>query len=232
MFQQLAELDVLAADLASLGKLYGEQQLPGATSRDQEGAAHTTPASATPVTPGSNMLECCPTDPTVSQGGYSVQNPQSMQSVASFLNNMNMEAAAAVSRQQSAFVLSNPPLAALHNMTEMKVPSTSAGGLLTQTPYNNHASFKASASALATPHGISDILSRAGAPFGNLGLPRINSTSSGVYLNSAAAAAAARLPKPLAELPGRPPIYWPGMLNSSAWRPSGKHTFLTRCNQC
>lgn len=196
------DLDLLA-DLASLGKLYGERE-------------------DFPSTTVGSMLECCPTDPVSSQG-YSVQNPQSMQSVASFLN-MNMEAAT----RQSAFVLSNPPLAALHNMTEMKVPSTSAN-LLSQSPYTSPGSFKPSSSlatSLATPHGITDILSRAGAPFSNLGLPRLNS-GTGMYLNSAAAAAAAaRLPKPLAELPGRPPIYWPGVLNSSAWRPPGTYVWI------
>ncbi|KFQ98139.1 Homeobox protein Nkx-6.2, partial [Nipponia nippon] len=78
--------------------------------------------------------------------------------------------------RQSAFVLSSTPLAALHNMAEMKTslfPYTlqnpsgfkapALGGLNTQLP-------------LGTPHGISDILGRPVGTASNLlgGLPRIN----------------------------------------------------------
>ena len=93
------------------------------------------------------------------------------------------------------------------------------------------ANTRASASALAgTPHGIQDILSRPGMPFANLGLPRLN-TAAAMYFNSPAAAAAAvsggRFPKPLAELPGRSAVYWPGMLQgASAWRPTGKSCYI------
>ncbi|XP_074088222.1 homeobox protein Nkx-6.2 [Macrotis lagotis] len=126
--------------------------------------------------------------------------------------------------RQSAFVLSSAPLAALHNMAEMKTslfpyalqgpPSFKApglGGLGGQMP-------------LGTPHGISDILGRPVGAGGNLlgGLPRLGglATSAGMYFNPAAAAAAAvsRYPKPLAELPGRPPIFWPGVMQGSPWR--------------
>lgn len=129
------------------------------------------------------------------------------------------------SNRQGAFVLSSTPLAALHNMTEMKT---------TLFPYSlqNPASFKAPALGglgatqipLGTPHGISDILGRPGCTPGNLlsGLPRLNGLSAstaGMYFNPAAAAAAvSRYPKPLAELPGRPPIFWPGVMQSSPWR--------------
>ncbi|KAM9326802.1 homeobox protein Nkx-6.2 [Gastrophryne carolinensis] len=132
-------------------------------------------------------------------------------------------------RQSSAFVLSSTPLAALHNMAEMKS---------TLFPYTlqGHSGFKSPGLAslsgqlpLGTPHGISDILGR---PLGaaTLGassnllssLPRINglATSTGMYFNPAAAAAAAvsRYPKPLAELPGRAPIFWPGVMQSAPWR--------------
>ncbi|TFK02660.1 afadin- and alpha-actinin-binding protein-like [Platysternon megacephalum] len=95
----------------------------------------------------------------------------------------------------------------------------------------------------ATPHGINDILSRpsmplAGAalassspsgssssPAGLLaGLPRFSSLSPpppppGLYFSpSAAAVAVGRYPKPLAELPGRTPIFWPGVMQSPPWR--------------
>lgn len=92
----------------------------------------------------------------------------------------------------------------------------------------------------ATPHGINDILSRpsissagasvavaaaaASSSAGILsGLPRFSSLSPppppGLYLSpSAAAVAVARYPKPLAELPGRTPIFWPGVMQSPHWR--------------
>ncbi|NXK45679.1 NKX62 protein, partial [Chauna torquata] len=121
--------------------------------------------------------------------------------------------------RQSAFVLSSTPLAALHNMAEMKTslfpyalqnPSgfkaPALGGLNTQLP-------------LGTPHGISDILGRPVGTASNLlgGLPRINglAASAGMYFNPAAVS---RYPKPLAELPGRPPIFWPGVVQGSPWR--------------
>lgn len=121
--------------------------------------------------------------------------------------------------RQSAFVLSSAPLAALHNMAEMKTslfpyalqnPSgfkaPALGGLNTQLP-------------LGTPHGISDILGRPVGSASNLlgGLPRINglAASAGMYFSPAAVS---RYPKPLAELPGRPPIFWPGVVQGSPWR--------------
>lgn len=121
--------------------------------------------------------------------------------------------------RQSAFVLGSTPLAALHNMAEMKsslfpyalqnpsgFKAPALGGLNTQLP-------------LGTPHGISDILGRPVGAAGNLlgGLPRINglAASAGVYFGPAAVS---RYPKPLAELPGRPPIFWPGVVQGSPWR--------------
>lgn len=121
-----------------------------------------------------------------------------------------------------AFVLSSAPLAALHNMAEMKTSlfpyalqgptgfkAPALGGLGAQLP-------------LGTPHGISDILGRpVGAAGGGLlgGLPRLNglASSAGVYFGPAAAVARG-YPKPLAELPGRPPIFWPGVVQGSPWR--------------
>lgn len=127
-----------------------------------------------------------------------------------------------------AFVLSSPPLAALHNMAEMK---TSLFPYALQSP----SGFKAPALGglnaqlpLGTPHGISDILGRpvaaaaAAAAAGNLlsGLPRLNglatAAAAGMYFSPAAAVS--RYPKPLAELPGRPPIFWPGVMQGSPWR--------------
>nr|XP_025948981.1 homeobox protein Nkx-6.2-like [Dromaius novaehollandiae] len=121
--------------------------------------------------------------------------------------------------RQSAFVLGSAPLAALHNMAEMKTSlfpyalqnppgfkAPALGGLNAQLP-------------LGTPHGISDILGRPVGPAGGLlgGLPRLGglAASAGVYFGPAAVS---RYPKPLAELPGRPPIFWPGVVQGSAWR--------------
>ncbi|XP_064366384.1 homeobox protein Nkx-6.1 [Dromaius novaehollandiae] len=95
----------------------------------------------------------------------------------------------------------------------------------------------------ATPHGINDILSRpsmplagaalasaspsasSAAPAGLLaGLPRFGSLSPppppppGLYFGPGAAVAVGRYPKPLAELPGRTPIFWPGVMQSPPWR--------------
>ncbi|XP_061546449.1 homeobox protein Nkx-6.2 [Phycodurus eques] len=136
--------------------------------------------------------------------------------------------------RQSAFVLGSTPLAALHNMTEMKTSLFPYG--LQHSP----AGFKApSLSSLnsqllsgATPHGISDILGRPITSAGQLlsaGFPRINGINglAGTAAAAAAAAAAAgmyfgpavsRYPKPLAELPGRAPIFWPGVMQGSPWR--------------
>ncbi|KAF7658854.1 hypothetical protein LDENG_00007100, partial [Lucifuga dentata] len=91
----------------------------------------------------------------------------------------------------------------------------------------------------ATPHGINDILNRpsvsssgataavAAAATSSAGilpaLPRFSSLSPppppGLYFSpSAAAVAVARYPKPLADLPGRTPIFWPGVMQSPHWR--------------
>ncbi|XP_064833817.1 homeobox protein Nkx-6.1-like [Oncorhynchus masou masou] len=89
--------------------------------------------------------------------------------------------------------------------------------------------------ALGTPHGINDILSRpsvlapgaaaavaASSSAGILsGLPRFSSLSPppppGLYF-SPSAVAVARYPKPLTDLPGRTPIFWPGVMQSPHWR--------------
>ncbi|XP_021019214.1 homeobox protein Nkx-6.1 isoform X2 [Mus caroli] len=136
--------------------------------------------------------------------------------------------------RQSAFLLSSPPLAALHSMAEMKTPLYPAaahnpGGL--KPPAAGGLSSLGSPPqqlSAATPHGINDILSRpaASSPAGLLaGLPRFSSLSPpppppGLYFSPSAAAVAAvgRYPKPLAELPGRTPIFWPGVMQSPPWR--------------
>ncbi|XP_072479691.1 homeobox protein Nkx-6.1 isoform X2 [Notamacropus eugenii] len=136
--------------------------------------------------------------------------------------------------RQSAFLLSSPPLAALHSMAEMKTPLYPAAvhnpsGL--KPPTSGGLSSLGSPPqqlSAATPHGINDILSRpaASSPAGLLaGLPRFSSLSPpppppGLYFSPSAAAVAAvgRYPKPLAELPGRTPIFWPGVMQSPPWR--------------
>lgn len=165
--------------------------------------------------------------------------------------------------RQSAFLLSTPPLAALHSMTEMKTPlypayplsssgpasstsptatSPNPGGIPVSSPGIKTSSGLSSVGSphhysAATPHGINDILGRpaivsAGAAAavaatssaGILsGLPRFSSLSPppppGLYFSpGAAAVAVARYPKPLTDLPGRTPIFWPGVMQSPHWR--------------
>lgn len=122
--------------------------------------------------------------------------------------------------RQSAFVLGSTPLAALHNMTEMKT------SLFPYALQQSPTGFKAppisslnSQIAMGTPHGISDILGRPITTAGQLlsGFPRINglaTTAAGMYFSPAVS----RYPKPLAELPGRAPIFWPGVMQGSPWR--------------
>lgn len=148
------------------------------------------------------MLDYCSSDGSGSSGYHPNPSPNTMSNIL----NMGMENGR---MGQPAFVLSSPPLAALHNMTEMKAPSSSAN-LLTQAGYSQAAQ-KHFAWSNSTPHGICDILSRPS--MAAFGLSRLN--AAGMYLNSQG-----RLPK-LAELPGRPPIYWPGVINGTNWRPSG-----------
>ncbi|XP_071770432.1 homeobox protein Nkx-6.1 isoform X2 [Centroberyx gerrardi] len=147
--------------------------------------------------------------------------------------------------RQSAFLLSTPPLAALHSMTEMKTPLypayplSSTGPVSSTSPANTSPNPGGMAQcAAATPHGINDILNRpsilaasgaavavaASSSAGILtGLPRFSSLSPppppGLYFSpGAAAVAVARYPKPLADLPGRTPIFWPGVMQSPHWR--------------
>lgn len=156
--------------------------------------------------------------------------------MASILNSMaagDPQSSSGSNLRQSAFVLSNPPLAALHNMTEMKVPPNSATAILNSGSTYSQSSFKAPNMSNmmslnnGTPHGINDILSRPAMAnaLGQLGLgPRFS-------VNAAAAAAAAnvyfnnpavRIPK-LADLgQGRSHLYWPGVIPSPAWRNPGE----------
>uniref|UniRef100_A0A3P9P9M9 NK6 homeobox 1 n=1 Tax=Poecilia reticulata TaxID=8081 RepID=A0A3P9P9M9_POERE len=141
--------------------------------------------------------------------------------------------------RQSAFLLSTPPLAALHSMTEMKTPLYPAYPLSSTCPNSSTSPATTSPNpggmaqcSSATPHGINDILNRpvvssaaaASSSAGILsGLPRFSSLSPppppGLYFSpSAAAVAVARYPKPLADLPGRTPIFWPGVMQSPHWR--------------
>ncbi|KAM4709640.1 homeobox protein Nkx-6.1 [Discoglossus pictus] len=187
--------------------------------------------------------------------------------------------------RQSAFLLSSPPLAALHSMAEMKNPlypayalpgqpcssstsSSSSSSSSSPSPPLGSPTLKHSSSSspsagglsslgtppsqmsAATPHGINDILSRpilsclpslsgtaltpvssaaavasTSSPVGLLaGLPRFSSLSPpppphhGLYFSPSAAVAVARYPKPLTDLPGRTPIFWPGMMQSPPWR--------------
>ncbi|CAO2639182.1 Homeobox protein Nkx-6.1 [Lemmus lemmus] len=130
--------------------------------------------------------------------------------------------------RQSAFLLSSPPLAALHSMAEMKTPLYPGGLKPPATGGLSSLSSPPQQLSAATPHGINDILSRPSMPVASgllAGLPRFSSLSPpppppGLYFSPSAAAVAAvgRYPKPLAELPGRTPIFWPGVMQSPPWR--------------
>ncbi|XP_045191269.1 homeobox protein Nkx-6.2-like isoform X1 [Mercenaria mercenaria] len=145
-------------------------------------------------------------------------------SMAEMMSSANMAAnmAAAESQRQSAFVLSSPQLAALHNMTEMKTPRSCSSPPNLQSPYSNYSqsSLKQLSIAMSqsgTSHRISDILNR---PLvqNPLGLPQLNAS---MYLNSQAGFK-------LAELPGRAPIYWPGMIGGPNWRPSSGNMIIDK----
>ena len=170
------------------------------------------------------MLDYCPNVDGTSPG-YQAPSP----TMASFFNmNMNFSPPVGTTdpQRQSAFLLSSPQLAALHNMTEMKTPSPSSSssspvnGL--QSPYSNYTQSTLKQLGLAwsqgTPHRISDILGRTASSLG------LSSLNAGMYLNPQV-----RFSK-LAELPGRPPIYWPGILNNPAWRPAGKYSYRFKGN--
>ncbi|CAC5418344.1 homeobox protein Nkx-6.2-like [Mytilus californianus] len=139
---------------------------------------------------------------------YQANSSPSMASILNMNGNVAME-----NSRQSAFVLSSPPLAALHNMTEMKTPVSSSSNFFSQNG-SASAAWK-HAFNNGTPHGINDILGRP------LGLAGFN--AAGMYLNPRA-----RFPK-LAELPGRPPIYWPGIFNGpNPWRASGSNVVMDK----
>ena len=123
------------------------------------------------------------------------------------------------------------PLVALHHMADgMKTVTTApsnasvASGLFscngTTAQYSDSAAFesisnlsKVSGSPTSsTAHGISDIL-RASMAAGLAPLSNVHLTNA--YMGSANSPT---LNKPLTNLPGRTPIYWPGSMLSSAWR--------------
>lgn len=183
--------------------------------------------------------------------------------------------------RQSAFLLSTPPLAALHSMTEMKTPlypayplsstgpnsstspattSPNPGGMAVSSPGLKSSTGLSSGlgspqqCSSATPHGINDILSRPSAAGATVavaaaaaaasssagilsGLPRFSSLSPppppGLYFSpGAAAVAVARYPKPLADLPGRTPIFWPGVMQSPHWRDARFACSPRKCVRC
>ncbi|XP_013774538.2 homeobox protein Nkx-6.2-like [Limulus polyphemus] len=132
----------------------------------------------------------------------------SASSMLSMLN-MNMEAS-----RQNAFFLGNPPLAALHNISDIKANPMS--------PYPSTQTLKPSAHG--TPHGINDILGRplptSAQALSTLGaLPRFSlgmGAAASMYFNPANGS----LHKlGLGDLPARPHLYWPGMVqNPALWR--------------
>ena len=124
------------------------------------------------------------------------------------------------SSRQTAFVLSNPPLAALHNMTEWKYQIRRC--LRSRVTHRRRS--KTFLRASRPPHGINDILGRPNTNSNaTFGVSRLNNTvaGAGMYFTPQT-----RFPK-LAELPGRPPIYWPGVLPGT-WRPQGTWSCLKK----
>ncbi|CDQ75857.1 unnamed protein product [Oncorhynchus mykiss] len=141
--------------------------------------------------------------------------------------------------RQSAFLLSTAPLAALHSMTEMKTPLYPAYTLSSTGPASstsptatspNPGGIPMSSPGIKTSSGIRPSVLAPGAAAavaasssaGILsGLPRFSSLSPppppGLYF-SPSAVAVARYPKPLTDLPGRTPIFWPGVMQSPHWR--------------
>ncbi|CDQ60295.1 unnamed protein product [Oncorhynchus mykiss] len=143
--------------------------------------------------------------------------------------------------RQSAFLLSTPPLAALHSMAEMKTPLYPAYPLSSTGPASstsptatspNPGGIPVSSPGIKPSSGIRPSILSPGAAAavaasssaGILsGMPRFSSLSPppphGLYFSpSAAAVAVARYPKPLTDLPGRTPIFWPGVMQSPHWR--------------
>ena len=148
-----------------------------------------------------------------SANGYQAQSP----SMTSFFNmGMPSNLQTDAQQRQSAFVLSSPQLAALQNLTEMKAPLTSSSSDTNLSNAYTQSTLKQLGLSWppATPHRISDILGR---PISSLGLPGFNA---GMYLHPQV-----RFSK-IAELPGRPPIYWPGIANNHSWRPTGKLPYV------
>ncbi|KAG7231458.1 hypothetical protein INR49_011670 [Caranx melampygus] len=170
--------------------------------------------------------------------------------------------------RQSAFLLSTPPLAALHSMTEMKTPLYPAYPLSSTGPNSSTSPATTSPNPAAWPcpprgsraprgcprgwaprssapppprtglttsstalrlrrrlhghrgHRRGRRLLLRGDPVGAAPLqqPQPAAASRTYFSPSAAAVAVARYPKPLAELPGRTPIFWPGVMQSPHWR--------------
>ncbi|WAR20854.1 NKX62-like protein [Mya arenaria] len=156
------------------------------------------------------MLDYC-NNTDGSASSYQTSSP----SMTSFFN-MGMTSpltSPETQQRQSAFVLSSPQLAALQTLTETKAPMCStAADTSMSSPYSySQSTLKHLGLSWAqTSHRITDILGR---PLNSLGVPSLNA---GMYLQQQS-----RLSK-LAELPGRPPIYWPGIMNNGAWRPTAQ----------
>ncbi|NP_001161610.1 Nkx6-like transcription factor [Saccoglossus kowalevskii] len=115
-------------------------------------------------------------------------------------------------KRTSAFVMSNPPLAALHNMTEKNQM------FQFPTVYSSHSALKPFiTSPVATPHGINDILSRPETTM--LNVPRINTAvNAGMYFSAASRFSKPELPgshtSALYWTPSMPPVQHPNSLNS------------------
>lgn len=175
-----------------------------------------------------NMLDYCSSNSSSPRFQSSSPTMTSLPyNMADMMTSANMAAnlAVAESQRQSAFVLSSPQLAALHNMTEMKTPRSCTSPNGVQNPYTSYSQstlkhLGLTMSQANTSHRISDILSRP-LVHSHLGLPQLNAAS--MYLNQQAGLK-------LAELPGRAPIYWPGVVGGPAWRPSSKYTMHVQKN--
>ena len=174
-----------------------------------------------------SMLDCCPSD--IGNGNQSNFSTTSSVGNTSLSDSLPASFLAMDQSRHTAFMLNNSPLAALHNMTEMKVPAS--GALCTGLPqYTTQSSAGSTINAsiknpyLATPHSITDILGRpySMAQLHALGMnPHFDHTgAAGMYFNNQVAAAARFAGKsaaqPLGELSSRLPIHWTGV--GPSWR--------------
>uniref|UniRef100_A0A3Q1GDY7 NK6 homeobox 1 n=1 Tax=Acanthochromis polyacanthus TaxID=80966 RepID=A0A3Q1GDY7_9TELE len=113
---------------------------------------------------------------------------------------------------RQSFLLSPPPLAALTSMTEMKTPLYPAYPLPSGGPNCSTSPATTSPNPGGMAGSSPGIKSSSGLSSG-LGSPQQCSSATPHGINDIL-----NRPTPLAELPGRTPIFWPGVMQSPHWR--------------